>query len=267
MSRTLTLPRSALLALWLGCDDDGRPNARGQLDRAVRAVQSDDEPHTVEDALTGATTTLAESLATWLTPGGEVQVVALFPAPGDVQSVPAAVSVSSLHVGECVLLRAPDGRDLALVPQVSEFGSPYEPGHVVRWRATPVPEWITAALALGSLTDADRDLRIGLATITQALIRLDIAHWDSRDTERVAAIRDGALAAWRLPEHLDGRRARVLASAARLRAIADLAGADDGAAINVWQADQRSAALRDVDRMARRALAAATASLIGRAAL
>jgi hypothetical protein len=51
---------------------------------------------------------------------------------------------------------------------------------------------------------------------------------------------------------------RVIGSALRLRAIVDLATADDGAAVNLWQADQRTTALRDVDRAARRALAVAT---------
>ena len=53
----------------------------------------------------------------------------------------------------------------------------------------------------------------------------------------------------------------MLASAARLRAIVTLATADDGGAVNLWQADQRSTALREVDRAARRALSAATATL------
>ena len=56
---------------------------------------------------------------------------------------------------------------------------------------------------------------------------------------------------------------RVLASAARLRAIVALATQDDGAAVNLWQADQRSTALRDVDRMARRAMAAAASTADG----
>jgi hypothetical protein len=64
-----------------------------------------------------------------------------------------------------------------------------------------------------------------------------------------------------LPDGLDGRRAAVLASAARLRAIVALATQDDGAAVNLWQADQRSTALREVDRMARRAMAAAASQV------
>ena len=40
-----------------------------------------------------------------------------------------------------------------------------------------------------------------------------------------------------------------------------LATADDGGAVNLWQADQRSTALREVDRAARRAMSAATATV------
>ena len=61
---------------------------------------------------------------------------------------------------------------------------------------------------------------------------------------------------WSWPLDLD--RARALALAARLRVIVDLATADDGGAVNLWQADQRSAALRHVDHAARRAMCAAT---------
>ncbi|NKY40086.1 hypothetical protein HGA02_11250, partial [Cellulomonas septica] len=60
---------------------------------------------------------------------------------------------------------------------------------------------------------------------------------------------------------IDGRRVRVLASAARLRGIVALATQDDGGAVNLWQADQRSTALREVDRVARRAMAAAATSI------
>jgi len=57
---------------------------------------------------------------------------------------------------------------------------------------------------------------------------------------------------------LDPRRSRVLALAARLRAVVEVATADDGGAVNLWQADQRSAALRHIERAARRAVCAAT---------
>ncbi|WP_158068926.1 hypothetical protein [Cellulosimicrobium sp. CUA-896] len=50
----------------------------------------------------------------------------------------------------------------------------------------------------------------------------------------------------------------MLEQAVRLRAIVELATVDDGGAVNLWQADQRSTALREVDRASRRAVGAAT---------
>ena len=113
----------------------------------------------------------------------------------------------------------------------------------------------------GSLAEAERDLRQGLLQATEALSKLDVARWRPDAAESIVALRDVQLPAWRLPEGLDGRTVRVLASAARLRAIVALATQDDGAAVNLWQADQRSTALRDVDRMARRAMSAAATTL------
>ncbi len=49
----------------------------------------------------------------------------------------------------------------------------------------------------------------------------------------------------------------------RLRRIVDLATHDEGGAVNVWQADQRATALREVGRAARRAVAAATLAATG----
>lgn len=253
MAEPLELTRSTVLALWLAAADGGPA--------AVRAVQADDEPHDVaepaDDPL-ASSHALGDVLAGWAaTPPGDLDVVALLPAPGDVVGVPAAVSADALAAGEVLLVRT-GGRYLAAVPSVTHFGSDLEPGHLVTWRVSEVPDWRLGVQSLGSLEDADRALRQGLAQVTEALVRLDVAHWDDEHAARVIALRDAALPTWRLPDRLDGRRARVLASAARLLAIVEVATQDHGGALTVWQADQRGAALRDVDRLARRALAAAT---------
>lgn len=250
----LDLPRSVLLALWLA------PEV-GDLVSLLRAVQGDDEPHEVSTA-DGPTTSLAEAVRAWST-NRPVEATALVLAPGDAGGAPASVSAAAIEAGECLLLRA-GSRSWAAVPEVSAFGSDLEPGRLVTWHVTEVDDWRLAAHARnGSLQDADRELRQGLITVTEALVRLDVARWHDEDADLVASLRDGALPHWRLPPHLDGRRARVLASAARLRGIVALATRDDGGAVSLWQADQRSAALRDVDRMARRALAAAATTAGG----
>lgn len=252
MSDVLELPRSVLLALWLAPDPSGARTDRAAL---LRAVQGDDEPHEVVVG-DDSPVPLGDAIDGWL--GGPIDVAALVLAPGDAGAAPAAVSAAAIDAGECVLVRTPSV-SLALVPEVQQFGSAYEPGHLVTWHATPVPDWRLATVGRnGSLQDADRDLRQGLITVTEALVRLDVARWQADDADQVAALRDGSLPRWRMPDHLDGRHARVLASAARLRGIVALATRDDGGAVSLWQADQRAAALRDVDRMSRRAIAAAS---------
>ncbi len=242
---TLALPRSVVLALWFAARTDPRT--------ATDAVQDEDEPHTV---LGSDAADLAGLLATTARP--VAQVAAVLPVPGDPASAPREVTEQATHAGEAVLLRTESGRCTALVPDVQRFGSALEFGHLVTWRVVPTDDWRPAVLAhLGSLADAERELREGLATATEALVDLDVARWRPEAAAQIGAVRDAVLPASRLPAGIEGRRVRVLASAARLRAIVALAGQDDGGAVNLWQADQRSTALREVDRVARRALAAA----------
>ena len=168
----LDLPRSVVLALWLGA---GRSPATTAA--ALRGVQVDDEPHDVLDTETGERRALAEALEDWS--ARDIDVVALLPTPGDAAGVPAAVSTAALAAHEVVLVHTGAGAR-ALVPEVSAFGSPLEPGHLVTWHLSTVPDWLLPVQALGSLEDADRGLRRGLADVTDALVRLDVAHWDAR---------------------------------------------------------------------------------------
>lgn len=251
------LPRSVLLALWVQHVGVGS----GPLQQAVAAVQGDDEPHTVEsdDDPQVAGDRLADLVATWAS--GPREVAALLPAPGDLAGVPAAISAHAIEAGECVLVRTGEGT-FAAVPEIEEFGSALEPGHLVVWTVRRVPAWRTTLLGtVGSLADAERDLRGALVAATGALASLDVARWRPDAAEAIAALRADADPGWLVPPGLDGRRLRVLVAAARLRAIIELATADDGGAINLWQADQRSTALREIDRAARRAMCAATTCL------
>jgi hypothetical protein len=246
----LHLPRSVLLACWLW-GSDGRAAA------AVPLLEGTDEPHLV---VGGPWPDLPALLAA--TGVERRDVAAVLPAPGDAIVGPR----EAVGAGEAVLLGPTHdgGRALALVPQVERFGSDLEPGHRVSWHVMDVPDWRTAILGVvGSLDEAERGLADGLRIATGALVRLDVAHWPARDAERIAAVRDGVLPARRLPPRLaaEPRRVRVLTQAARLRAIVDLARRDDGGAVNGWQADQRSTALREVDRLARRAMGAAASRL------
>lgn len=248
----LDLPRSVTLAAWV-------PHVRGQaalVERAVAGVTEDDEPHTVVgDDGAGPGADLAGLLLSWGMPG--VAVAAVLPVPGDVVGVPAEASAAAVEAGECVLVETPAGA-YAAVPRVEAFGSAAEQGHLVTWRVMPVAPWTLGVVAaVGSLADAERELRESLRTATEALDRLDVARWREDAVAALASLRaEPDVRA--LPADLEPRRARVLALAARLRVVVELATADDGGAVNLWQADQRSAALRHVDHAARRAMCAAT---------
>ncbi|GIJ00230.1 hypothetical protein CLV28_1900 [Sediminihabitans luteus] len=255
-SHSVRPARSVVLATWIA------EVARGAaaLTDAVRAVTGDDEPHRVvggtppgvgepeSDALAVLVAALTE---------GDVRTCALLPVPGDASGVPAAVNPSATEAGECVLV-AVDDAAWALVPEVTWFGSHLEPGVEVTWACREVDPWHARAFgAVGSLADAERGLRTALVTATEALTHLDVARWREDAAEQIAALRGGELG-WPLPPRLDQRRVRALSLATRLRAIVDLATADDGGAVNLWQADQRTAALAQVDRAARHATSAAT---------
>ncbi len=238
------LPRSVLLALWLGA-------RRAAPGAAALAVQADDEPHLVQTA--GGTV----PLAAWLTSAAPDELSAPLPAPGEPGPVGPPHAGEVAAAGEALLM-CTAGRCEVLWPQVTRFGSALEPGHQVVWHVAPVPDWRGAVLAqVGLRGEAERALRDGLRDATQALVDLDVARWRPDVAEDLAALRDGVPAAGRLPAGLDGPRLRVLAQAARLRAIVALARQDAGGAVTVFATDQRSTALREVDRAARRALTAA----------
>ncbi|MFF2830179.1 hypothetical protein ACFVSK_00280 [Cellulosimicrobium cellulans] len=245
------LPRSALLALWLRAvrlgDDDG-------LARLLRAVQRDDEPHVASGDL--GDLRLEDLAGAWA--GDAREVVALAPVPGDVAGVPPEAAARATDAGECVVVTTSSG-SWALVPEVTEFGSDLEPGHLVTWHVTSVGPWSTRVLgALGTLAEAERDLRTALLLATRALDELDVARWRDDAAGAIADLRAGGAPAWQLPATVPPRAVQVLTQAVRLRAIVDLATADDGGSVNLWQADQRSTALREVDRASRHAVGAAT---------
>jgi len=65
-----------------------------------------------------------------------------------------------------------------------------------------------------------------------------------------------------LPPSTPPRCVQVLATAARVRAIVALASEDDGAAVTGHEALRRSEALRELDSVCRRAMAAAANGIL-----
>lgn len=252
------LPRSVHLAVWIPHVDDP-----ADVRTALAAVEQDDEPHTVSgvDGVEVPGPALADLLVEW---GGTTSAVAAsLPVPGDVGGVPATVSAHAVDAGEAVLVDGPMGPH-CLVPEIVEFGSVHEIGHMVTWQVHASPPWALGLVgALGSVNDAEGELRSALLTATEALDSLDVARWRPDAAEVISSLRSPVDPGWRLPTGMDQRRARVIALAARLRTIIGLTAGDSGGAVNQWQADQRAAALHHIDDAARRAMAAATLVMVG----
>jgi len=235
---------------------------------AVRAVSGEDEAHEVHSEIEVAAvlgvapkTGLLEllgALARHDVPSLEVAL----PAPGDVLGLPGPpeFNEAALESGEAVLIAPRHGPAFGLVPQIVEFGSVWEPGAMVTWHAQAVGH--RRVTDLGSVAEADRELRVALNEATAELARLDVARWRDDAADRVAAIRDGGLERSMLPPAVPQRCVRVLATAARVRAIVELATEDDGAAVTGHEAMRRADALRGLDRVSRRAMVAAVNGLM-----
>jgi hypothetical protein len=265
----LDLPRSVRLAAW----GTAALTRAATLADAERAVVGDDEPHRVEVGDEGAaeeTVFLRDALARLRERDVRALRVVL-PVPGDVLGLPGppAFNQAALEAGECVLgALAPPGRTdpapgqgaaFGWVPVVTTFGSVWEPGALVTWvRHAVTPRRLTV---VGSLSEAERELREALITATETLHRLDVARWREDAADRIAAVRDGGLPRGAVPPSTPPRCVRVLGTAARVRAIVELAGEDDGAAVSVHEVEQRARTLRQLDGVCRRAMTAAIDAL------
>ncbi|PFG35782.1 hypothetical protein ATL41_0479 [Flavimobilis soli] len=267
---SVELPRSVRLALWLtAASRRGGPGAPSDhAERVVAAVGGDDEPHDlhepgVEVPETGPAAFLGsdgsafrQQVERWI--AGGCAAVALVPPPGDASGLPAMVPDRAVEAGECVLLTC-GTRHAVAVPEIVEFGSVWERGHCVTWHVTETGPWAPRFFeAVGTLADAENAMRHAVIQATGALVDLDVAQWREEAAREIDHLRSGLVPAWDLPEDVPHRNVQVLTTAARLRAIVALAAQDDGGATNLWQSDQRSTALREVERAARRALSAAT---------
>lgn len=243
------LPRSVVAALWL-------PHVRdlGDVTRAAAAIIGDDEPHVA--ILGRAQLNLAALFAGW---SPVTFAAAALPVPGAPAGVPASVSADAVEAGECLVVDARDGGWVA-VPLVRRFGNDVEPGHSVSWQISAAADPARGvAAAVDSPTAARAGLARALVTATDALGRLDVARWRPEAAQQIAALASDEVPDWPLPPDVGPERLEMLARAARLLAIVRLARESEAATVTAWAADQRSAALREVESAARRAMSAATA--------
>jgi hypothetical protein len=287
-SDVFELPRSARLAAW------GTAALRGEtaVVAAVRAVTGDDEPHQVEiaerevpaievtptevsanevSANEMALLELAElrsgtglaELFGLLARFGVTGMRAVLPRPGDVLGLPGPPDFNraALEAGEGVLTEpVSEGLSWGLVPRITPFGSAWEPGTLVSWQVRGVlPRRVTD---VGSLAEAERELREALRAATETLAALDTGRWRDDATDRVAALRRDRLPASALPPTAPQRSAAVLATALRVGAIVELAAEDDGGAVSLHEAQARRSALHGLDAVCRRAVTAAVNALL-----
>lgn len=268
----LSLPRSVRASLWLPQVTEATGAAR-----AARAIVDDGATHVVRLAVPHkpfdplgqdvspslATPTALPDLLLGL--GGAVEHAAVLPRPGDPMGVPPSWSAAMLEAGEGLLVRTAS-RCAVLVPVERTFGNPWEHGCLVTWSVdldlgTPAPELLLAGVS--SLSQARRDIQHALSEAIDALAELDVARHRPEIAEDLVDISEASLPARLLPPGLEPRRLEVLERAARVLAIVDLARTEPGATVTVAEEDQRAKVLREVDRAARHALAAASARRVG----
>lgn len=232
------LPLSARFALWFSAWAGGAVS----LDDARDGIVGDDAAHDVLGLPDQADPVpLILGLGLLRTEGGRGAGLAL-PVPGDPLGLagPADFNAEVVDVGEGVIVI---GAGLGLVPHRSGAGVQWQCHEARTQRQVPDP------------SEADTDLRRTLVESAQRLADLDVAQWRPEVADALMGLRRHVDLAF--PDGMAPRAVRLAGLAARCRAIVDLALVDDGGSITAAQADERAAALRPLDRAARRGLVAA----------
>lgn len=201
------LPASVRLALWVTSAWRGRLSLREALSRTFPDVD-----HVAGDL---------SRVELWHELGERALFVAL-PRPGDLTRVPRTSPEAVAHAaeaGECVYAAGLGG---LLVPTLTEFGPEGDVGLRVDWSAydaEPVPRHRLEMLDLG---DVERTLVTSVRRHADDLEAIGGAPWEQH--HRAAA--EGTLERdlWGLPPETPARVLRVVAIAARVSAMADIAG-------------------------------------------
>jgi hypothetical protein len=247
--------RSALLAAWATAHLAGQVDPRG----AMLAITGADEPHVVDGLTAGDD--LAALLAD-LRARRATGLRLVLPVPGDPRGLPGPGELTdlALRVGEAVRVQEPralrDGApSYGLVPVISRAGTDTDGYAVlVRWQVLACPA--AEPGPAGGGRQAERDLSDALRDVASALTRLDVARLGPAGADALAALRADARRGRppvRLPVGHPAEAQTLLAQADRLAAVLDIAGADDGAAIDRGTAADRRGLLRELGGAVRRA--------------
>ncbi|HEY9375323.1 hypothetical protein [Streptomyces sp.] len=247
-------PRSGRLAAW------GNALLAGAVspDDAAQAIVGDDAVHRVE-GLPGEAGPVGLTLALGrLRRLGVTGWRVALPAPGHPLGLsgPPDFNARALEAEEAVVgFGAPYG----LVPEVSEAGPPGDVHVDVVWRCLAVREAPPADVP--SLGEAERELAEALRDATEVLTKLDVAGSGpvadaARDAYRARA--EASSAREVLAPGYPARAVRVLELAQRVSLLVSLAYEHGhGGAVSAAEMAARGAALRPVERVARRAQVAA----------
>ncbi|MEW2490072.1 hypothetical protein [Streptomyces sp. NPDC048411] len=248
----LSEPRSGLLASW------GNALLAGLVspDDAALAIVGEDAVHRVE-GLPGEAGPVGLTLALGRLRGlGVTGFRVALPAPGHPLGLsgPPEFNARALEAEEAVVA---SGAPYGLVPEVREAGPAGDLHVEVVWHCLPVREAPPADVP--SLSEAERELAEALRDATAALSRLDVAGSGpvaeaALDAYRARAERGQELLAPGYPP----RAVRVLELAQRVGLLISLAYENGhGGAVSASEIAARGAALRPVERVARRAQVAA----------
>ncbi|MBC2866550.1 hypothetical protein [Streptomyces mexicanus] len=248
----LSEPRSGRLAAW------GNALLAGLVspDDAVLAIVGEDAVHRVE-GLPGETGPVGLTLALGrLRALGVSALRVALPAPGHPLGLsgPPEFNARALQAEEAVICH---DAAFGLVPEVSEAGPEGDVHVEVVWHVLPVRQAPPADVP--SLGEAERELAQALREATEVLSKLDVAGSGpvaeaAIDAYRARAERGGEVLAPGYPP----RAVRVLELAQRVGLLVSLAyDHGHGGAVSASEMAARGAALRPVERTARRAQVAA----------
>ncbi|MFE1477941.1 hypothetical protein ACFW6N_29315 [Streptomyces cyaneofuscatus] len=250
----LVEPRSGLLAAW------GNALLAGLVspDDAALAIVGEDAVHRVE-GLPGEAGPVGLTLALGrLRALGATGFRVALPVPGHPLGLsgPPDFNARALEAEEAVIAY---GVPYGLVPEVTEVGPEGDLHVEVVWRVLPVREAPPADVP--SLSEAERELAEALRDATAALARLDVAGSGPVAEAAVGAYRaraEGGRGRDVLAPGYPPRAVRVLELAQRVGLLVSVAyGSGHGGAVSASEIAARGAALRPVERVARRALVAA----------